>query len=134
LSSSDAVPLRPARVLAEAADRHGKAIPGLAPAAPDLLVSFAWPGNVRELQNEIERAVALAAAGEAIAPQHLSAKLGALAARAGAAPAESGPELVPLRAARTAFEARHIAAVLRRHAGNVTRAAEAPGLSRLLLQ
>jgi len=70
------VPLLADRFLAEAAERHGKAIPGLAPAALDLLVSFAWPGNVRELQNEIERAVALAAAGEAIGPQHLSAKLG----------------------------------------------------------
>src|SRR5207244_3695167 len=109
------------RFLAEAAERHHKAISGLAPAALDLLAGFGWPGNIRELQNEIERAVALAAAGEAIGPQHLSAKLGAVAAPAGTAPAESGSDLMPLRAARTAFEARHIAAVLRRHAGNVTR-------------
>jgi Nif-specific regulatory protein len=128
------VPLLVERLLTEAAERHNKAIPGLAPAALDLLVGFGWPGNVRELQNEIERAVALAAAGEAIGPQHLSTKLGTVAAPAGAEPAESGPEVVPLRAARTAFEARHIAAVLRRHAGNVTRAAEALGLSRFMLQ
>ena len=39
-----------------------------------------------------------------------------------------------LRAARAAFEAHHIRSVLRPHAGNVSHAARALGLSRAMLQ
>jgi two-component system response regulator HydG len=42
------------------AERAGKPIKGIAPAAAATLAAYAWPGNVRELQNCIERAVALA--------------------------------------------------------------------------
>jgi two-component system response regulator HupR/HoxA len=126
------LPLLAGRFLAAAAERHRKVIPGFEPAALALLVRFDWPGNVRELQNEVERAVALARDGESIAPRHLSPKLGDPPASAAAAVEEA--EAVPLRAARAAFEARHIATVLRRHGGNVTRAAEALGLSRFMLQ
>ena len=40
----------------------------------------------------------------------------------------------PLRRARAAFEARYIAEVLREHGGNVSRTAQALGLSRVMLQ
>ena len=40
-----------------------------------LLQAYDWPGNVRELENEMQRAVALAEPGEAIAPSRLSARL-----------------------------------------------------------
>src|SRR5206468_12448506 len=59
------IPLLATRVLEAAAERHKKRIPGIDPAALDLLVRFDWPGNVRQLQNELERAVALARDGEA---------------------------------------------------------------------
>ena len=98
-----------------------------------MLAAFDWPGNVRELQNEVERAVALARDGETIGVRHLSSKI------AGGRPAatperEADADATALRTARAAFEARHIARVLRAHGGNVTHAAEALGLSRFMLQ
>jgi DNA-binding NtrC family response regulator len=42
------------------AQRTGRAIEGVAPAALERLRSYGWPGNVRELENTIERAVVLA--------------------------------------------------------------------------
>jgi len=125
------VPLLAARFLEAAAGRHAKAVAGFTPAALELLTRADWPGNVRQLENEIERAVALARPGEAITPAHLSPRLQAPEADPVPGPFPSGPEL---RAARAAFEARHIAAVLRQHGGNVTRSAEALGLSRFMLQ
>jgi Nif-specific regulatory protein len=145
------IPLLADRFLAAAAERHRKRIPGIEPTALALLMAFAWPGNVRELENEVERAVALALDGETIGPPHLSAKLG------GGRPAASIPDKAqsqptadevpsqeeapaqprpsgPLRRARAAFEARYIAEVLRQQGGNVSRAAEALGLSRVMLQ
>jgi two-component system response regulator AtoC len=42
------------------AQRTGRVIEGVAPAALESLRSYDWPGNVRELENTIERAVVLA--------------------------------------------------------------------------
>jgi transcriptional regulator with GAF, ATPase, and Fis domain len=129
------VPLLAARFLATAVTRHRKRVPGFEPAVLETLAGFDWPGNVRELENEIERAVTLARDGEAITPRHLSAKLTAEPSPNGSPPApERPPETIPLRAARVAFEARHITQVLKIHSGNVTRAAAALGLSRFMLQ
>jgi transcriptional regulator with PAS, ATPase and Fis domain len=47
----------------------------LAREAADLLLSHTWPRNVRELENEMQRALALAEAGEAIVMRHLSERL-----------------------------------------------------------
>jgi Nif-specific regulatory protein len=44
----------------------------LARAARHLLLAHDWPGNVRELENEMQRALALAEAGEDIGPTLLS--------------------------------------------------------------
>jgi transcriptional regulator with GAF, ATPase, and Fis domain len=129
----DDLPLLAARFLVAAAARHAKHIPGFEPIALEMFAAFDWPGNVRELQNEVERAVALARDGETIGAKHLSSKI------AGSRPAttperEADADATPLRTARAAFEARHIARVLRAHGGNVTHAAEALGLSRFMLQ
>jgi transcriptional regulator with PAS, ATPase and Fis domain len=79
----------------------------------------------------MERAATLARDGDRIARGHLSAKLRTPARDAGEAlPLDDRP----LREARAEFEARHIAGVLRRHAGNVTHAAQVLGLSRAMLQ
>jgi len=125
------LPILAERFLSAAAGRHGKMIPGFEPEAHARLMAFDWPGNVRELQNELERAVALARPGEPIRVAHLSPKLAGAAAAVSDAPA---PDTTALRAARAAFEAGHIAAVLRQYGGNVTRAAVALGLSRFALQ
>ena len=47
-------------LLAESAERAGRKVTGLTPAAANQLLRYAWPGNVRELANAIERAAVLA--------------------------------------------------------------------------
>jgi Nif-specific regulatory protein len=126
------------RFVASAAESHRKRIPGIEPVALERLVGFDWPGNVRELRNEIERAVALARDGESIGPSHLSARLlepaGTSADGAAYGAALCGEEKGSLLRARAAFEARYISEVLRQQGGNVSRAAKALGLSRVMLQ
>lgn len=46
--------------LIAAAERMGRKVTSLSPAAAAQLIRYDWPGNVRELENAIERAVALA--------------------------------------------------------------------------
>ncbi len=137
------IPLLAERFLVAAAERHRKRIPGIDPAVQELLARFAWPGNVRELQNEIERAAALALDGEVIGLAHVSAKLRALEDRSAApgATSEERPGATQpaattsdLRDARTAFEVQFIVKVLGEHNGNVSRAAQALGISRVALQ
>jgi len=144
----DDIPLFVAHFITESASRHEREIAGIDAEALDLLSHAEWPGNVRQLRNEVERAVALARPGETLASRHLSARLTTGAARSSSATAPANavsdtPEangiLDPvahpdLRAARAAFEAQHIRSVLRHHAGNVSHAARALGLSRAMLQ
>jgi len=161
---ADDIPLIADRLLAASARRHRKRIPGLKRDALAALVSSPWPGNVRQLQNELERAVALAVDGEAISPDHLSCArpspggatspslpAAGLVTGAGASPigasttspgtaqaagtsAAQESEHTDLREARERFEVGFIVEVLRREGGNVTRAAQALGLSRVMLQ
>jgi Nif-specific regulatory protein len=144
------IPLLVTHLLARAAQRHKKQIPGVEPAALDRLGQFDWPGNVRELQNEIERAVALARNEQPIALPHLSSRLDTGTVKSvdlaqppgqtdhpgGTAPAAAPDDGAPrsLRKARATFEARHIAEALHEQGGNVSRTAEALGLSRVMLQ
>jgi Nif-specific regulatory protein len=127
------IPLLAERLLAEAAARHGgKAMAGFQPAAMEALGAFDWPGNVRELQNEVERAVALAPAGDRIGPEHLSQKV--RSARGPTAAPTPTRTTSDLRAARTAFEIAFIRKVLRDHDDNVSAAARSLGISRVALQ
>ncbi len=142
------IALLASRFVASAAERHQKRMAGIEPAAIELLLKFDWPGNVRQLRNEIERAVALAHEGDAIGPNHLSASLRGAPERPGIArmaavtrlapaTAEAGEmqgSQRPLREARAEFEAKYIADALRRHKLNVSRAAQALGISRPALQ
>jgi Nif-specific regulatory protein len=149
-----------AHFLNAAAQRNGKRIEGFAAETIDVLTRHDWPGNVRELRNEIDRAVALAREGDLIRPSQLTPTLEALGdsqtpvpavsvpgagqanAQVGSAPTVErisppvpGPvALESLRHARAAFEARHITEALREHQGNVSRTAQALGLSRAALQ
>jgi Nif-specific regulatory protein len=132
----DDIPLLADRFLAAAAERNRKCINGFEPDAIGRLAAYDWPGNVRELQNEIERGVALARNDERIGSEHLSSKLlvGCPTAEPPSAGGESVPAVHELRPARAAWEARHVAAVLQMHNGNVSRAARALGISRYMLQ
>jgi Nif-specific regulatory protein len=148
------LPLLAGHFLREACRRVGRDVPPVEPEVVRRLFDYAWPGNVRELANEIQRAVALAQPGEAIAVDHLSSHVATATGfadtdatttpppEATAAPgtfdtsgkADSAEDVPCFREARTAFERDFIAAALRRNGGNVTRTAARLGLSRVMLQ
>jgi transcriptional regulator with PAS, ATPase and Fis domain len=101
----------------------------------DQLVAAAWPGNVRQLENEIERAVALAAADEeAISAEMLSAELRGSDGSGGLA-ADAGGPIVDwdMNRAVDHLKARMILEALRA-SGSKTRAAERLGIPRQSLQ
>jgi transcriptional regulator with PAS, ATPase and Fis domain len=147
------IPLLAATFLEAACERHHKRLRGFDPAAIELLCRAMWPGNVRELQNQIERAVALAHAGETITPHHLSTSFRSAIAstltpdalkpeladrKTRDEPARLGSDLgrtaaQSLREARAGFEARYIAEVLAENDGSIPRAALALGISRVAL-
>jgi DNA-binding NtrC family response regulator len=104
--------------------------------ALDALVRHPWPGNVRQLENEIRRAAALSRG--VIDLDALSAELREdRAGFAGAAGAADPAEWLAgrsLRALVDEVEARVVAAVVEREAGNLTRAARVLGTSRFGLR
>jgi DNA-binding NtrC family response regulator len=79
-----------------------------------MLTAYDWPGNIRELANVVHRAV-LECDGDTILPEHVDLPV--------------PPRAAPLhfRAARAvavaSFERAYVEDLLRKHAGNVTRAA-----------
>ena len=101
------------------------------------LVAYAWPGNVRELRNHLLRAVALATGGDE--RPRFSDLVFNLSAQ-GQAPLTIGPSFpgvdapMPYKEAKEELMARfdhaYVDALMRRHRGNVTHAAEAAGISR----
>jgi len=135
------IPLLASRFLARSSQESGKRIGRIEPDALDALVRFNWPGNVRQLQNEIERAVALAANGQSIARSHLWAAVAGsvekISAADSAGASTSMDELAgqsqPLAKATADFQARYIANVLARTGGKVTQAARLLGISRVAL-
>jgi DNA-binding NtrC family response regulator len=111
------IPLLAAHFLKEYAQRYRKEVQQLEPATMQLLMSYAWPGNVRELDHSIERAVLLST-GSSIKPADIG-----LQSRDG-----TGSRLDDMSLEEV--ESLLIRKALSRHAGNVSHAAEALGLSR----
>jgi DNA-binding NtrC family response regulator len=102
------------------AQRYRKALPGFEAGALRALSEHAWPGNVRELDHAVERAVLMARGGEVRAHD--------LGLRSGA----EGPTRLEEMSLED-VEALLIKKALARFEGNVSRAAEALGLSRSAL-
>ena len=115
----------------------------ITPQAVDLLMVGDWPGNVRQLCNEIQRVVARAEDGTVITPEQLSPELRRMSAPvtppASVAPFGSGAggasvtvplQNVSLADALAEVERRMIAEALRKHNGNISRAARELGLTR----
>jgi two-component system nitrogen regulation response regulator NtrX len=111
------VPALARHFLTQAAANFGRKPKTLTGSALTSLRAYRWPGNVRELKNVMERLVILAP-GEEIDKEDLPAEI-----RDGDEAAPLSAE-APLKAAREDFERRYILAALRRHRGNVSRAAE----------
>jgi transcriptional regulator with PAS, ATPase and Fis domain len=101
----------------------------------EALAARAWPGNVRELRNAIERAVTL---GQVDAASRLPAAASTATSILPPGLSSIVPLHLPLKDARLAwtneFEAIYVKAMLEKTNGNVTRAAEAAGVSRRFLQ
>ena len=104
-------------------------VPEISPEAHQELLSHDWPGNVRELENAIQHAV-VAAEGGRILPHHL--QLGPVPWTL--APDDGGSYDEGKQRAVERFQRRFVLAALERSGGNVTRAAEACGLTRAALQ
>ncbi|MGH9871151.1 MAG: sigma 54-interacting transcriptional regulator [Pyrinomonadaceae bacterium] len=110
----------------------------ITPPAVDLLMVSDWPGNVRQLCNEIQRVVARAEDSTVITPDHLSPELKRTSAPATpSSPAStlasmpaSSLQNVTLADALADVERRMIADALRKHSGNISRAARELGLTR----
>jgi DNA-binding NtrC family response regulator/tetratricopeptide (TPR) repeat protein len=113
------------------------------PQAVDLLMVSDWPGNVRQLCNEVQRIVARAENGSVITPEQLSPELRQMgvptvppsSVSVLATTTTGRSEIVPLENATLAdaleeVERRMIAEALRRHKGNISRAARELGLTR----
>jgi DNA-binding NtrC family response regulator len=106
--------------LKQHAQRYRKALAGFDPAALRALEEHGWPGNVRELDHAVERAV-LMARGDSIRASDLALR----AVEGGASRLEE--------MSLEEVEAFLIKKALARFDGNVSRAAEALGLSRSAL-
>jgi DNA-binding NtrC family response regulator len=102
------------------AARYRKHLGGFDPGAMQLLLEHAWPGNIRELDHAIERAVLLAQ-GEQV-------RAADLALRGTTATAPRLEELTLEEVERLLIQK-----ALSRYNGNVSRAAQALGLSRSAL-
>jgi len=111
--------------------------------AVDLLMVADWPGNVRQLCNEIQRIVARAENGAVITPEDLSPewrKIGVPTTPPNTRSVVPGTgsslsNIVPVEAANLAdalaeVERRMINDALRKHDGNISRAARELGLTR----
>ena len=105
----------------------------VAPEALTALERYGWPGNVRQLRSAVESAVIVATDGTVRVkdlPEYVlrSAGFGDSDASAGGRFREAKRSVVD------AFERSYLEALLKRHAGNVTGAAEQSGMLRSALQ
>jgi hydrogenase-4 transcriptional activator len=114
----------------------------ITPQTVDLLMVADWPGNVRQLCNEIQRIVARAENSAVITPEHLSPEISRVSLPAIPVPTRTalgdtiGPSVtvplqnVTLAEALSEVESRMISEAVRKHNGNISRAARELGLTR----
>ena len=102
-------------ILKRAREEYGASVKDFAPRAVTLMKNYGWPGNVRELENRVRKAAVLCD-GQVIGPEDLGLS------------AESLKPLLPLAAAKEAFQRDYVNRVLERFGGNRTKAAEALGV------
>jgi DNA-binding NtrC family response regulator len=117
------IPLLVDYFLADAADRFKRAPKPLAPEALHACVTHRWKGNVRELRSAVEQALLLS-----VGPELTTADLLGVSNNA------AGPSPTSFRDAKEravqGFERDFLLQALRRHGGNITKAAEEVGMYR----
>jgi DNA-binding NtrC family response regulator len=136
------IPLLVDRFLKDAVERFQRVVKPLTGEALRACAAHEWKGNVRELKSAVEQALLLAP-GPEITPADLfgaAALVAPLPAADGGSPAESdapepnGSRAESFRAAKervvAAFERDFLLQALRRHDGNITKAAEDVGMFR----
>ncbi len=112
--------------------------------AAEALLAYPWPGNVRELRNAMERA-AIFSAGAAVGVEDLPSEIREPSAGGGPRRRDAGrsqpaewPQGTDFQSAKgemlESFERGFWTGVLRRHRGNVSRAAREAGIHRQNLQ
>ncbi len=132
----DDIPLLVEHFRKEAAQRFGREAKLFAPEALHACVNHEWKGNVRELRSTVEQALLLAPG-----PEITTGDLFGSAARSGqaehrepAAPAGTAQDATNFRDAKEqvvrSFERDFLLRALRRHEGNITKAAEEVGMYR----
>ncbi|MBI5460848.1 MAG: sigma-54-dependent Fis family transcriptional regulator [Gammaproteobacteria bacterium] len=121
------VPLLAEHFLKTFAEKSGRRVLQLAPAAMDQLLAYHWPGNVRELGNMIERAAALSQ-GEAINTVEIPRPVAGLQGDAHS----TYPLDLPFKDGRAQvvadFERAYLSECLKRFQGNVAQCAQYCGV------
>jgi DNA-binding NtrC family response regulator len=128
------IPLLIDHFLKEAAAKFRREVKPLTGEALHACVGRLWKGNVRELRSAVEQAVLLAPGAEIAAADLFGAALPASPAPGEAAAGERSAEPLSFREAKermvNAFERDFLLQALRRHGGNITKAAEEAGMYR----
>jgi DNA-binding NtrC family response regulator len=118
------IPLLAAHFLEKYSAKAGKKVDSVSQRVMKLFMSYPWPGNIRELENIIERAVIMTY-GQTVDLSDLPENL---------QPAEAAPVIgngsLPFREAKQQFERQYLIDLLRKHGGNITRAAQEAHLHR----
>jgi DNA-binding NtrC family response regulator len=127
------IPLLVDRFLKDAAARFGREVKALTGDALRACMTHQWKGNVRELKSAIEQALLLATGPEITATDLLGGADGVSLAEP-APSVDGGGDARSFREAKDrmveAFERQFITDALRRHGGNITKAAEEVGMYR----
>jgi DNA-binding NtrC family response regulator len=130
------IPLLADHFLRQAAEHFKRPVKPLSAAALRACVDGEWKGNVRELRSAVEQALLLSASAdievEDLFPSAPPRPAMALAAGAGDGAPPSFREAKA--AAVESFERAFLVAALRRHDGNISKAAEEIGMYRQNLQ
>lgn len=120
---SEDIPLLLDHFIAVYSDKYNIPVKRISDGALEELLRYAWPGNVRELQHSVERAVILSD-GEVLHLRDFSIATHVTDRADNARSATSSLDMIQRDA---------IANVLKTHKGNITRAAQALGLTRASL-
>ncbi len=129
----DNLPILAQVFLQQAAQKHGRKVSQLAPAAMAVLQAWHFPGNVRELKNALEHAVVMARS-DTVQAEDLPRLMRAAAPVEVKASTTTPKTLAELRDAWLApLEKKYLTELLDAHDGRVDPAAKAAGINRVTL-
>jgi DNA-binding NtrC family response regulator len=128
------IPLLADHFLRQAAEHFRRPVKPLSAAALRACVDAEWKGNVRELRSAVEQALLLSAAAEIQVDDLFPGTAPRPAASAIDPAAGAGSFREAKAAAVESFERAFLLAALRRHDGNISKAAEEIGMYRQNLQ